>query len=101
MLYLSNYSRYVMNLNPDVLDFLPLMDGGVFSCDVHLIKPDRRIYECIKEKYDLTPNECVFIDDIERNIDAAREFGFRAIQFITFEQAQKDLNDLLKEEGKE
>lgn len=99
VLYLSNYSRYVMGLNPDVLDFLPLMDGGVFSCDVHLIKPDRRIYECITEKYALTPGECVFIDDIARNVEAARDFGFRAVQFMTFEQAQKDLNKLLEEEG--
>ena len=97
VLYLSNYSRYVMGLNPDVLDFLPLMDGGVFSCDVKLIKPDRRIYECITEKYSLVPSECVFIDDIERNVQAARDFGFHAIQFGYFEQAKKDLNTFLEE----
>ena len=96
VLYLSNYSRYVMGKNPDVLDFLPLMDGGVFSCDVKLIKPDRRIYECITEKYALVPNECVFIDDIERNVQAARDFGFHAIQFGYFEQAQRDLNNFLE-----
>ena len=96
VLYLSNYSRYVMGLNPDVLDFLPLMDGGVFSCDVKLIKPDRRIYECIAEKYNRVPSECVFIDDIERNVKAARDFGFQAIQFVNLEQAQRDLNTLLE-----
>ena len=99
VLYLSNYSRYVMGLNPDVLDFLPLMDGGVFSCDVRLIKPDRRIYECMAEKYSLNPSECVFIDDIERNVKAGRDFGFHTIQFRTLEQAQHDLNALLEEEN--
>lgn len=98
VLYLSNYSRYVMGLNPDVLDFLPLMDGGIFSCDVKLIKPDRRIYEALAEKYDLTPPECVFIDDIERNVNAARDFGYKAIQFVSLRQAQEDLNKLLEEE---
>ena len=97
VLYLSNYSRYVMGLNPGVLDFLPLMDGGVFSCDVKFIKPDRRIYECIAEKYALVPSECVFIDDIEENIKAARDFGFHAIQFGYFEQAKRDLNTFLEE----
>ena len=86
-----------MSKNPDVLDFLPLMDGGVFSCDVKLIKPDRRIYECITQKYNLIPNECVFIDDIERNVKAAKDFGFNAIQFMTLEQAQRDLNAMLGE----
>ena len=98
VLYLSNYSHYVMGLNPGVLDFLPLMDGGIFSCNVKLIKPDRRIYEALAEKYGLTPSECVFIDDIERNVNAARDFGYRAIQFVSLSQAQEDLNKLLEEE---
>ena len=100
VLYLSNYSHYVMNLNPDVLDFLPLMDGGIFSCDVKLIKPDRRIYEALAEKYSLVPSECVFIDDLERNVMTGKEFGFHVIQFGTLKQAQRDLNKLLSERGK-
>ena len=100
VLYLSNYSHYVMNLNPDVLDFLPLMDGGIFSCDVKLIKPDRRIYEALAEKYSLVPSECVFIDDLERNVIAGQEFGFNVIQFGTLKQAQRDLDKLLSERGK-
>ena len=96
VLYLSNYSRYVMKCNPDVLDFLPLLDGGVFSCDVREIKPDRRIYEIITEKYNLVPSECVFIDDVERNVEAGKNFGFHAIQFVTLRQAQEDLNKILE-----
>lgn len=95
--YLSNYSHYVMNCNPEVLDFLPLLDGGVFSCDVKLIKPDLRIYECLAKKYNLVPSECVFIDDLEKNVKAARDFGFNAIQFVYFAQAKADLEKFLKE----
>ena len=97
LLYLSNYSRYVMAKNPDVLDFLPLLDGGVFSCDVKLIKPDREIYQCIADKFCLEPSECVFIDDLERNVKAGREFGFNAIQFRTFEQVKGELDAMLKD----
>ncbi|MBR0093844.1 MAG: HAD family phosphatase [Synergistaceae bacterium] len=98
LLYLSNYSHYVMEANPEVLDFLPLLDGGVFSCDVKLIKPNPKIYECLATKYNLVPGECVFIDDLAKNVNAAREFGFHSIQFVTLEQAQRDLNKLLEEE---
>ena len=98
LLYLSNYSRYVMNLNPDVLDFLPLLDGGIFSCDVKLIKPDPKIYEALAKKYDLVPSECVFIDDLEKNIKGAKDFGFHGIRFLNLKQAQEDLNNLLKTE---
>lgn len=98
LLYLSNYSRYVMEKNPEVLDFLPLLEGGVFSCDVKLIKPDPKIYECIIKKYNLVPSECVFIDDLEKNVNAAKKIGFHAIQFIIFKQVQEDLNKFLTEE---
>ncbi|MBQ9903949.1 MAG: HAD family phosphatase [Synergistaceae bacterium] len=97
VLYLSNYSRYVMSKNPDVLDFVPLLDGGIFSCDVKLIKPDREIYAALAEKYNLNPSECVFIDDLERNVTAAREFGYKAIHFGTLSQTQRDLEKLLEE----
>ena len=100
LLYLSNYSHYVMEQNPEVLDFLPLLDGGIFSCDVKLIKPDPRIYAALAEKYSLNPLECVFIDDLERNVIAARDFGFNAIQFGTLQQTQRDLNALLEEANK-
>lgn len=98
VLYLSNYSRYVMKCNPEVLDCVPLMDGGIFSCDVKLIKPDPKIYELLAEKYSLKPSECVFIDDLERNVKAGIDFGFHGIQFVTLRQAQNDLNKLLEEE---
>ena len=97
LLYLSNYSQYVMAKNPEVLDFLPLLEGGVFSCDVKLIKPQREIYEYLAKKFHLNPSECVFLDDIERNVQAARDFGFNAIQFVTFQQAKDDLNKFLSE----
>lgn len=97
-LYLSNYSHYVMDLNPDVLDFIPLLDGGVFSCDLRVIKPQREIYAALAEEYNLVPSECVFIDDVARNVEGARNFGYHAIQFVTLKQAQEDLNKLLQEE---
>ena len=48
--------------------FFRYFDGGVVSADVKLSKPDIRIYRYILEKYDLKPEECLYIDDIEENI---------------------------------
>ncbi|MCC8067039.1 MAG: HAD family phosphatase, partial [Clostridiales bacterium] len=42
--YLSNYSDWMLNLTQDALDFLPLMRGGLFSCEVGLRKPEPEIY---------------------------------------------------------
>lgn len=95
VLYLSNYSRHTMEANPGVLDFLPYMDGGVFSCEVGVVKPDAEIYRILCEKHRLNPEECVFLDDFEANVETARAFGMKAIRFENYEAAKRELNELL------
>ncbi len=97
VLYLSNYSEFVMKAKPEVLDFLPLMDGGVFSCYVGMIKPDPGIYRILCREYDLVPEECVFIDDKAENIQAAKDLGMEGILFTDYHQASKDLEKLITE----
>ena len=99
--YLSNYSEYLMQASPDVLDFLPLMDGGVFSCYVHLLKPERAIYQKICDEYGLDPKECVFIDDREENVLAAEAFGMKGIFFTGYPEAKKELDELIHSEKNE
>ena len=96
VLFLSNYSEFVMEAGPEVLDFLPLMDGGVFSCYVGLAKPDPEIYQKICDIYKLDPAECVFIDDNRDNIQAAREFGLGTVHFKDYDQAKEDLEKVLE-----
>ena len=95
VLYLSNYSRYAMQANPDVLDFLPYMDGGVFSCDTGMIKPEEGIYRTLIGKYGLQPAECVFLDDFAENAEAARKCGMKAVVFRNYEQARRKLEQTL------
>jgi putative hydrolase of the HAD superfamily len=85
--FLSNYSRHLRQTQPQVTDFVPLMDGGIFSSDVQLVKPDRRIYALLCERYQLVPGECLFIDDRQDNVTAAVEFGMQSIRFDGYEQS--------------
>ncbi|WP_370769965.1 HAD family hydrolase [Eubacterium ramulus] len=64
-------------------NFSPLeaFDGVMVSSEVHLIKPDVRIYECLLEKYQLKPEECLFFDDRKDNVEGAREAGMQAMVF--------------------
>ena len=77
---------YLSNIPEDVLSFLMerdfegLFDGGVASCDIHVNKPDPRIYQALLKKYDLKASECVFIDDNPANVRAAFAMGFAGIQ---------------------
>jgi len=95
VLYLSNYSDHMAASAPEVLDFIPLTDGGVFSWRVKQLKPDPAIYRTLCENYALSPAECVFIDDNPDNIRAARDFGLIAILFEGYEDAREKLEQYL------
>ncbi len=56
-------------------------DGKLISCDVKVVKPCHRIYELFTEKFDLNPEECIFIDDATANVAAAIACGWQGIVF--------------------
>ena len=64
---LSNASGRFYEYFPRFYD-MDFFDGVVVSCDLHIIKPESGIYEYILNKYGLKAEECLFIDDLERNV---------------------------------
>ena len=81
--YLSNWSAWTYDLLQEAgkFDFLELMDGGVFSYDVGYMKPDEEIYKILLNKYKINPEEAVFFDDREENIETANKLGIHGIHF--------------------
>ena len=71
------------------------MDGALFSWQVKLNKPEPEIYQTLLERYQLKPEECVFLDDSRDNVNAARNMGIHAIHFMGIEDAKKKLRELL------
>jgi epoxide hydrolase-like predicted phosphatase len=60
---------------------LDLFDEFICSADVGMAKPDARIYALAAERLGLAAAECVFVDDLERNLEPAREAGMTAVHF--------------------
>ena len=58
-----------------------LFDGLLVSAEVGCIKPEREIYKLLIERFDLVPEESVFIDDLPLNVEAATRWGMRGIVF--------------------
>lgn len=82
------YGIYVLSNASDLFyqyfpRFLPLdfFDGVFVSSDVHMLKPDIRIYEAFLEKYGLKAEECLFVDDREDNISGAGQAGLVTFRF--------------------
>ena len=58
-----------------------LFDGIVVSCDLNVTKPDPRIYRHLLSEYGLTPEECVFADDLPENVAGAEKEGIHGFLF--------------------
>lgn len=71
--------------------FLTWFDGGIFSGDVKIIKPEPAIYYLLQTRYQLEPAQTVFIDDVLDNVKAARKLGWHAIQFESAQQLHVEL----------
>lgn len=94
---LSNWSKPAFDACKDTaLNFLSLVDGTVFSYKEFVIKPEKKIYEIICTRYDINPQEAIFLDDSEANIKSAREYGLHAIHFQSYEQGRAELEEMLK-----
>jgi 2-haloacid dehalogenase len=63
--------------------FLEKFDGVVVSGLERFVKPDPRLYRVFCERYGLSPDACVFIDDNEANVVSARKFGMAGIHFTS------------------
>ncbi len=59
-----------------------LFDEVIVSADVGMAKPDPRIYALAARRLGLAPEECVFIDDLEPNVQAARDGGMAGVHFL-------------------
>lgn len=65
---------------PEIDDIFEVVIDSAF---VGMRKPDRQIYELTLERLGdgIRPEECLFVDDIEVNCDAAREIGMSVVHF--------------------
>ena len=77
--------------------FFALIDGGVYSYQEHICKPDRGIYEVLLSRYALRADETVFLDDAEANVEAANRLGIHGVLFSTIEQVKLQLENLLQQ----
>lgn len=83
----KGYSLFILsNIHPEIYralennyDFFDLFNGQVISGKLGIIKPEKAIYRELITRYELQPQESIFIDDLEENINAAGELGFKTI----------------------
>jgi putative hydrolase of the HAD superfamily len=76
-------------------DFPDLFDVVVISAEVGMRKPEERIFRHVAQALSLAPEQCVFIDDIQANIDAAAACGMTGVLHTDAAETVAALEELL------
>ena len=90
---LTNWSAETFPVALNRFDFLQTLDGIVVSGAEKLVKPNPAIFHVLLRRYNLNPNNCIFIDDNIHNVNVASSLGFDAILFSGAPQLRKVLAD--------
>ncbi|MEE4312138.1 MAG: HAD family phosphatase [candidate division KSB1 bacterium] len=88
---LSNIDPWHYRYCTENYPVLDLFEDKFLSYEMHLVKPEQEIYLRVVDKLKVQAEECLFIDDLEENISAAKQAGLHAIQFRDVVQLRKDL----------
>jgi len=89
------------NMSQEFYDYLKGRDvfryfeGQIISAREKRIKPEAGIYQLLPERYGLLPEESLFIDDLEKNIAAARQLGFHTVHFTDKEKGIAEICRIL------
>ena len=80
LLLLSNISRYFAE-HADEIPILSLFEKCIFSSVCKKTKPNRDIFEHLCLSCGILPEETLFIDDSEKNINGAQAYGLKGYVF--------------------
>lgn len=94
LLALTNWSAETFPVALERYDFLHWFEGILVSGEEKTRKPFHDIYRLLLERYQAPAAQSLFIDDNAANVEAAREVGMHAVQFLNTAQLREDLERL-------
>ncbi|HEY7431537.1 MAG TPA: HAD-IA family hydrolase, partial [Streptosporangiaceae bacterium] len=71
-------------------------DVFIYSHEVGFTKPDPCIYQLAWQRLGVQPHELIFLDDVQRNVAAARALGIHAILYTSTAQSIADIQSCLE-----
>jgi len=72
-------------------DIFRYFDGRVVSYEEGIRKEDTRLFEILLQRYDLRAEDCLFVDDVQKNVDNGIKVGIRGHLFTDAEKLRKEL----------
>jgi len=75
--------------------FEDAFDLMIISAEVGMVKPDPKIFQLTLDQLRVVAEEAIFVDDFQRNVQAAKEIGIHGIRFLNPQQVCEDIDKLL------
>lgn len=91
---LSNFIEETFEIIEKKYKFFSLFDGKIISGQEKVIKPEIEIYQKLIDKYNLMPEESVFIDDIRSFLSRARKLNMKTILYMPNTDLRSELRQL-------
>ena len=88
---LSNITKESFEYFKNVIKFEKYFDGGAYSFQEAMVKPNHEFYEVLIKKYDLAKEECIFFDDKQKNVEAGNRIGIKSIKFKIIDDIKNNL----------
>jgi putative hydrolase of the HAD superfamily len=94
--FLSNFPLDIFEEVRTGYFFFRYFEGGLISAEAKASKPDPGIYKILMEKYSLLPEQCLFIDDLEKNVKTAESLGMKGLFTNGSLEISKEIEKALK-----
>ena len=89
---LTNWSMETFPQSRQMFPILGQIDRYVVSGAEGLVKPDPRLFQRLLDRYGLSAEECIFVDDNPANVRAASGMGMEAMRFTSADDLRQRLN---------
>ncbi len=76
-----------------------LFDQISYSWKTGFLKPEKQAFISMCVRLGVKPEDCIFIDDTQMNVTAAKDLGMNALQYKSMDQLRKDLRGFLGEDS--
>ena len=88
---LTNWSGETFPKALQKFHWLQWFEGILVSGDEGMRKPHKEIYELMLHRYNINPQETIFIDDSLKNVEGSEAVGIKGIHFVNASSLKKEL----------
>jgi len=95
LVMLSNTEKVTIAfLEKKMPELFSFFEQKIYSCDIGMIKPEKEIFLHALKIANVKPGETIFVDDLQENVDAAKNLGIQGIRFTTVQALEKELKGI-------